>query len=298
MVLDFTDPLSCPRDAALAQPSQRPGARRDIVFPARATRRAPACRSRMDREQSVLTSLRELQAIDHQRQLDHHTAAEAARLARAEARAAAEVAARAAAAEAARAAEAAALAAEQRRADAERAERVQLETAAATERARELASLAHHQRLEELAVQREVARRQRPRWMIAVTTLATLAALALAAFALDRAGDTRTALAARDRALAARDHAVADAAAAQRELAALGHQLADLEARIDRAVAQLEVTRTAAAARAAQADLERLRAERAALAARQHQRDAERLRRERLQPVDVSADCLANVICK
>jgi colicin import membrane protein len=137
-------------------------------------------------ESSIVFSLKELRAIEDQRIADEHQARERSRQA--------EVAARAAAERAVREAEEARLAAvreehlraERAKVEAERDLRLRVETAEAAERARVTAVLDAERLREEMALRRAEVLRKRPRWMIAVTVMAGVAAVALSVFAIDR----------------------------------------------------------------------------------------------------------------
>lgn len=246
----------------------------------------------------MLTSLRELRAIEDQRITDEQAAREAAFQAKRAAREAAEQAKRDAEAAQRRARVDAERAAADAREAAERAARIAIETAQAAEQARAQIALDHHRLAEERALRREVARRQRPRWMLTVTALSLGAAIALGGFAAARARDASTSRAARDRAIAARQQAQDDARAARQELDALSQRLAELEAHIEQGLHQLEIVKTEAERREAKAALDRLRQQHAQLERDRIERlDAIR-RAERRRPISISPDCLRNALCK
>jgi hypothetical protein len=248
-------------------------------------------------EGSLLTSLSELRAIADQRIADEHAAREAAVQSRRCEREAAEQRARDAEAARLAAEREAANAAEQARAAAERETRLRIEAAEAAERARHQVALDHQRLVEELALRREVARRQRPRWMIAVTATAVTAAVGLGALALD---SRRDAAAAQDRSAAAIERC--DRAEDQ-SLAAAG----DLE-RLSRDLAALERDTAAAiaAVKAAQTDADRRAANDQLLRGQRRQRELDNRRRElvrkrevqqRRDGVDVTK-CLHDAVCR
>lgn len=184
-------------------------------------------------EGSLVTSLAELRAIELERQTEERAAAEAVAAARQREHDAAAQAARDAVAARIAAERAAELAAEQARAAAERDARLEVERTEAVERARRMVALEEHRLAEELALQREVAQRQRPRGLMAVSAAALAAAAWLGWFALDCRRDAAAAAQARDRAIAAQAQAGGDARDARavidlrdRELAALRTALA------------------------------------------------------------------------
>jgi colicin import membrane protein len=248
-------------------------------------------------EESLLTSLRELRSIEDQRLADEHAAREAAVQAKRRAREAAEQAVRDAQAAQLRERREAELAAAQARDAAERSARLALETAQAAELARAQIALDHRRLAEDSALRREVAQRQRPRWMITVTALSLGAAITLGWFAAARAHDADAARAVRDRAIAARHEAQDEARAAREALDRLSQQLAALEARIEQGLRQLEVVKTEAERREALAALERLRQQHADLVRHGHPTTDVPPTRGPHGPIKISDDCLRNVLC-
>jgi len=249
-------------------------------------------------EESLVTSLSELRAIELQRQADERAAIEAAWTAKRAEREAAEREARAIAEASLAAERAAQLAAEQARSDAERQVRLHAEAVLATERARHQAELEHARLREETALRREVAERQRPRWMIAVTGLALTTAVALAWVALDQ---HREALAARDAealAVDARTRAEHAAHEAATELTRFSAELTTLDAAVRDAIRRVGLARDEAARQAAADALSALQRRQTGLAERQRQRDEERRKRERAAPVVITDECLNNVLCR
>jgi hypothetical protein len=182
-------------------------------------------------EGSLVTSLAELRALELERQAEERAASEAAVAARRREREAAEQAAQDA--EAARIA--AERAAEQASAAAKREARLQIEKLEATERARRLVALEEHRVAEELALQREAALRQRPRWLLTLTALAVAASAWLGWFAIDCRRDATAAADDRDRALTSQAEASATIERKDHELAALRTQLEDANHRADEA---------------------------------------------------------------
>jgi hypothetical protein len=249
-------------------------------------------------EGSLVASLIELRAIEDQRLEDERAAIETAAAARRTEREARERAARDAEAARLAAERAAQVAADQARRDAEREARLRIETAEAAERARALVALEHERSMAELAVRREVALRQRPRWMIAVTALACSAALAAGWLARDRAQSAATAAAARDRAVVDRDRADQHAREAIADRDDLARQLAALGADVQAAIARGKATQDEIDRRASTDRLLRLQRRQAELAEQARLRDEERKRGDRLRPVVIPAGCLSAAICK
>src|ERR1041384_2324013 len=121
-------------------------------------------------EGSLVASLGELRAIEDQRIADERAGGRGrgGRQPRREVEAARLAAVREAEAARLAAVREAELAAERERAAAEREVRLRIEAEEAAARARHQIALDQQRLVEEIALRREVARRQRPRWMIAV----------------------------------------------------------------------------------------------------------------------------------
>lgn len=249
-------------------------------------------------EGSLVASLIELRAIEDQRLEDERAAIEASAAARRAEREAHERAERDAEAARLAAERAAQVAADQARRDAERETRLRIETAEAAERAHRQVALEHERSMAELAARREVALRQRPRWMIAVTAIACSAALAAGWLAHDRAQSAATTAAARDRAFEDRDRADQHAREAITDRDDLARQLAALGADIQAAIARGKATQDDLDRRATADRLLRLQRHQADLAEQARRRDEERKRRERSRPVVIPAGCLSAAICK
>lgn len=145
-----------------------------------------SCLDGMRIEGSVMTSLAELRQIEEQRLLSERQSRIAEEEARVMAKAAAEQAIRDAEAKRIADERAAALAIEEARVTAEREARMRVEAAEAAERARHQAALDEQRLAQEMEIARELARRTKPKWMLAVTVGAVLAASGLTWFAIDR----------------------------------------------------------------------------------------------------------------
>ena len=249
-------------------------------------------------EGSLLASLSELRAIEHQRLAEERAAIEAALQAKRNERAAAEQAAREAAAARIAAERDAALAAEAARAEAERQARLHIEAIQAAERARLQAALEERRLGEEMALRREVAMRQRPRWMIVLTAGAVACALGLGGFALERQHESTLTRQAHDRAQRAKAEADAAAREAQEALDKLNRELGDLETKVAEAIERMRIAQTEAARRAALDNLRQLQRHEAEIQEQQRQREVERKRKERAAGVTIPPDCLNNAICK
>jgi len=249
-------------------------------------------------EGSLLASLNELRAIEHQRLADERAAVEAALDAKRRDREAAARVAREAAAARIAAERDAQLATEVARAEAERQARLHIEASEAAERARHLVALEERRLDEEIALQREVARRQRPRWMIALTGLAVAAAVGLGWFAALRERESAAAERAEVTAQAAQREAEREAREAQAAVDKLAHELAVLDARVAATIERVIKAQTAAELQAAASALADERRQQANLRDQQRRRDDVRKRKERTSPVVISPDCLTSAICR
>jgi hypothetical protein len=249
-------------------------------------------------EGSLVASLRELRAIEQQRLADERAAAEVALQAQRDQRAAVERRAREAEAARIAAERSAQLAADAARAEAERQARMRLEAAEAAERARHQAALEERRLGEEMALRREVARRQRPRWMVALTGVAVTAALGLGGFAIQRERESIAVRQAHDIADKAKAEAEAAARQAQEELDRMATELHELEIKVGAAIERVRIASDDAARHAELVNLRQLQRHEAELREQQRQREEDRKRKERGAGVQISDDCLHNVICR
>jgi hypothetical protein len=249
-------------------------------------------------DESVLASLRELRAIEQQRLAEERAAVEAAIAARRRDRDTAAQVARDAEAARIAAERDAQLAAEAARAEVERQARLHIEAAEAAERARHLIALEARRFDEEMALRREVAKRQRPRWMIALTGLAVAAAIGLGGFAVQRQRESAAAEQARARAQQAQTEAQREARDAQAEVDKLAQELAALDAKIAATIERVIKAQTAAELQAAADTLREERREQAEIREQQRRREEERKKKERQAPVVISPDCLNNPVCR
>ena len=140
-------------------------------------------------ETSIMTSLDELRAIQHQRIADEKASFERERKAESDARTAAEQARLAVEETKVREERETILRIEQARVDAEREVRLRVEAAEAAERTRLQMHLEEQRRSDELELRRAEVAKKRPRWMLAVTGIAVCAGLGLTWFAIQRAHD-------------------------------------------------------------------------------------------------------------
>jgi hypothetical protein len=249
-------------------------------------------------EESLASSLNALRAIEHERVADERAAVEAALQAKQRAREAAESKTREIEAGRIAAERAAQLAAERARAEAEHQEQLRLSAAEAVERARRLVALDEKRLDEELALRRVIALRTRPRWMIAVTCMAMIAALAAGWVALEARGDMAAAIEDRNHAIDARTSAQAQARESEAATDRLTHEISELEAKIEAAIRRGITDQGDADRRRSLDQLRRLQRQRAEIVARQRQAEQDRRNNERRAPLVVPATCRNNAICQ
>lgn len=184
-----------------------------------------------------MTSLDELRAIHTQRIADERATFEAERVALVERRRRAELEAMTATDAKLREEREAQLRIEEARVAAERAARMTLEAMEAAERTRFAAELAAQRQAQELELRREEVANKRPRWMIAVTTIAVAAGIMLGYFAVQSSH-------AADEASDQRAVAERQKQQAHQEAQAARHQLATIEKDLDTAHAKLQQAET------------------------------------------------------
>jgi hypothetical protein len=245
-----------------------------------------------------MSSLAELRAIEEERIAQERAAV----LAEAEAkrRAIEEAEAKRVADEAARVAaeREAAIALERAREAAEREARMKVEAAEATERARLVAALEHERLAGELELRRAEVAKKRPTWMVAVTAAAVLATGGFAWFAIDQMKASEAAVAGKVAADKARDNAHRKVEEAEQELRIAQNELVALGGRMDKAVVDLDIAKTAEQRRAAEANLRELRRQQAD--AEKRRQDAIKAREDQIRKdgLRIKQECLDGVIGK
>jgi hypothetical protein len=252
-----------------------------------------------DRSQnSIVTSLSELREIERQRIADEVAALQRAEAARIAARVEAERRAREEVEARARAEHEAKVALEQARLEAAREERRRIDAAAAAELARQQLALEQARMEREMELRREAVARTRPRWMVAVTSCALVAAIALLGVTVNYVWDAReaqdrarVAQIEREEAKAAAQKAHDELMAVQREseehartLVSLGEQLQRADSDAKRKDLEKKIREEQQAQRERDARLAKLAAEKA--------------RQERLRGIVVSDECKRNSLCR
>jgi hypothetical protein len=198
-------------------------------------------------ESSIMTSLDELRAIHSQRTADERATFEAERMAVVESRRRAELAQRAAAETQLREERAAQIRLEEARVAAEREMRMKLEAMDAAERTRHAAELDAQRQVQELALRREEVSKKRPRWMLAVTTIAVAAGIALGYLAVQSSRDADEASHKRAIAEQEKEQARQVARAADDQIAVIEKDLDTVHEKLDKAQAVLAIGDTEAA---------------------------------------------------
>ena len=250
------------------------------------------------RENSVLFSLRELRQIEENRVQEEEQAVRSAEQARLAAQQEAERRKREEEEAKVRAERDAQLQIEQARENAEREARMRVESAEAAERARQQAALEQQRLQQEMELRRAEVAKKRPTWMLAVTGLALVAAVALIFFAVDRMRASDHDAEAKRRAEATAAQAVKDAQEAKEQLDTVMRQLDDLDTKVGQAVnavadAQNDADRASAKARLIALQKEQYEMKQRAAAARARAEKA-----ERLKGVKISKECMENPLAK
>lgn len=247
-------------------------------------------------QSSLLFNLNELRELEARRIVEDQTRRAEAIAARVQAAADAEAAACAALEAKARAErdEVVRLAAAQ--AAAAREERHKLEVLEAAERARHQAELEAVRQREELAIRRIEANQRRPKWMIAVTVLATIATIVLVVFTTRALASEEQSTSAAETARRERDKAIAMRDAAAKELVGLEGQLAALDRDVDAATRKLIDAETKAQRDQAARDIAKARADKLALEKAIREAKARKEREDRLRGVQNL--CTGQAVCR
>jgi len=242
-------------------------------------------------ETSVLFSLRELRGLEQERrerEAQERRDAELARQAQLEAEV---VFTREQLAAAARAEREVELRVAQSREAAERAARLAVEQAEAAERVRCQAELEHQRLAAELELRRAEVAKKRPTWMLVVTGIASVAAVGLIWFAIQRQHESDTANERTRIAQQERAAAVAMAEEARTKLVQVDAALGALDGRVRDALHAIDVTQTKADHDAAIAKLHQLEHEQAELRAKAAAAKAAHDLWVRRQGLVINAEC-------
>lgn len=250
------------------------------------------------RENSVLFSLRELRQIEESRVQEEEHAVRSAEEARIRAQQEAERKIREAEEARIKAERDHERSIEEARVAAEREARMQVEAASLAERQRAQAALDQQRLAQEMELRRAEVAKKRPTWMLVVTGLALVAAVALIFFAIQKMNQSSEDNKAKAEAERIADEAAKAAKEAQAKVDKLQSDLIDLAKRVDQATDALAAAQNDADRQAARAKLDQLRKERAEM--EQHIADAKAAaaKAERAKGVHVSKECLDNPLAK
>jgi colicin import membrane protein len=187
---------------------------------------------------------------------------------------------------------------EEARLGAEREARMRVESTEAAERQRHQAALEQQRLAQEMELRRAEVAKKRPTWMLVVTGIALVAAVALIFFAIQKMNQSAEDNKLKEEAQKIAEKAAADAKEAQERVAKLSNDLIDLGHRVDQATDALASAQNDADRQSARSKLDQLRKERAEM--EQHIADAKAAaaKAERAKGVHVSKECLDNPLAK
>ena len=193
---------------------------------------------------------------------------------------------------------AAALAIEEARVSAEREARMRMEAAEAGERARHQAALDEARLAQEMEIARELARRTKPKWMLAVTIGAVVMAAGLTWFAIDRMNaaseSDRIAKEAHDRSMESK----AAVLALQDQFADLDTQSVAMAGDLSKAAKDLATVEGEAAIAAGRKRIKDLEDRQREIDRKKAEIKAKLLHDERIGPIKIKQECLDGVIGK
>lgn len=218
-------------------------------------------------EGSLLTSLAELKSIEQQRLADERAAVIRADEQRRNAAVEAERQLRENAERLIREQRDAALAIEQAKVAAERELRLRVEQAEQAERARQQMALEQERHQQEMELRKAEVAKKRPKWMMAVTTLALALAAVLVVMTVKAFAKSDEADDARIRADEIAEKARLEAEKMRDELGKLEVNLREIDGKVDDAIKRVTLAQTQAEAKAAADDFKRMQQKKADAAA-------------------------------
>ena len=175
---------------------------------------------------------------------------------------------------------------------------MRVEAAEAAERARQQAALEQQRLQQEMELRRAEVAKKRPTWMLAVTGIALVAAVALVFFAIQKMRASEEDKEAKARAEQVAAQAKKDAEEAKEAVARLERESEDLKTKMDQATDLLAAAQTQADRDAANSKLRALREQRAEMERRIAEAKAKAARAERLKGVKIDQKCLDNPLAK
>ncbi|MCX5741568.1 MAG: hypothetical protein NT062_03610, partial [Proteobacteria bacterium] len=175
-------------------------------------------------------------------------------------------------------------------------ERLALEAHEAAARARHQAELDALRVREELDLRRIEAKQKRPRWMIAVTALATVATGVLIWFSVQSIGESEASNHAAAVATLERDNAIKEQQTSAAELASLQARIAALDVQVSQATRRVLDAQSGADRQRASADLKAARD--AKVAAQREAEAAEARRQAKIRKDGVHDLCVGQAVCR
>jgi len=250
------------------------------------------------RENSVLFSLRELRQIEESRVQEEEHAVRSADEQRARAKADAERRARDEEEAKLRAERDHQRAMEEARVAAEREARMRVESAEATERARQQAALEQQRLQHEMELRRAEVAKKRPTWMLVVTGIAIVAAIGLVFFAIERKKAQEKADEENRIAQIEKDKAEQRMKELNAQVEKFQRDLDEMDSKVTKAVADVAAAKDASDIKLAQNRLMELQREQAEMKQRVAAAKAAAEKAERNKGLHVSKECMDNPLAK
>jgi len=187
---------------------------------------------------------------------------------------------------------------EEARVNAEREARMRVEATDQAERTKQQAALEQQRLHQEMELRRAEVAKKRPTWMLVVTGLAIVAAIALIFFAIQKKNQSDEDNQAKAKAELAATQAIKDAADATAKLEKIEHDLDDLNDRVAKSVNAVADAQNDADRASARSKLQQLQKEQYEMKQRAADAKAAAAKAERARGVHTSAECLANPLAK
>lgn len=250
------------------------------------------------RENSVLFSLRELREIEENRVQEEESAVRKAEEARRQAQEAEER--RRQAEEQARiqAERDHQRSIEEARLNAEREARMRVESAEAAERQRHQAAIEQQRLAQEMELRRAEIAKKRPTWMLVVTGLAVVGAIALTVVGIWAYNNSKESEAKAEEAQRLEAEHAKEVQMLKANVEKSQHDLDDVSSKLDKAIADVASAQDAAALAAAQKHLAELNREKAEMNARLAAAKQAAEKAERAKGVHISKECQENPLAK
>ena len=187
---------------------------------------------------------------------------------------------------------------EESRLAAEREARLRVESAEASERARQQAALEQQRLHQEMELRRAEVAKKRPTWMLAVTGLAVVGAIVLSIVGVMAYRSSQEDKQRADQAQKEKDEYAAQVKKLEQDVEKAQHDLDDISTKVDKAVADVAAAQDAVQLKAAQERLAELQREKADMNARLAAAKAAAEKAERAKGIHMSDECLKNPLAK